>query len=365
MRKRFIATAAVAALVAYFSLWPVDIAPTGWTPAALAESTAATRGSLSAIERLGLQEGTGPEGISLDASGRIYAGFLDGRVVRFSPDGRHVELLAQTQGRPWGTFASADGRSILVADAVKGLLKIEAGHIATLATQAQGVPFKLTDDVVQGASGKIYFSDASSKFGIDKMMSDVFEHGANGRLMQYDPVSKGVSVLMSGLHVANGVALGPDERYVLVSETLSYRVWRYWLKGEKAGQKEVFIDNLPGFPDNISFNGRDGFWLALYAPRDPLLDALLPYPALLKAAYRIPQVIQPKAKKVAHVLKLDLNGVVQADLQDDRPEAYAPITSVREFNGTLYFGSIEYPSVGQMRLPRNLSEHPHTREATP
>lgn len=317
----------------------------------MASSTAITKGSLTSIERMGPNQGTGPEGISLDASGRVYAGYLDGRVVRFSEDGRHVEILANTKGRPWGTFAAANGQSVLVADAIKGLLKIEGGQVLTLATQAEGVPFRLTDDVVQGPSGKIYFSDASSKFGIDKMMSDVFEHGANGRLLQYDPVSKNVTVLMKGLHVANGVTLGPDESYLLVSETLSYRVWRYWLKGAKAGQKEVFIDNLPGFPDNISFNGRDGYWLALYAPRDPVLDALMPHPALLKAAYRIPQALQPKAKKVAHVLKLDMNGKVLVDLQDDLPTAYAPITSVRELNGMLYFGSIEYPAAGRMRLP--------------
>lgn len=300
MRKLFVAAAAGTVLLAYFSLWPVDIAPMGWEPPAMAPSTAITKGSLTSIERMGPNQGTGPEGVSLDASGRVYAGYLDGRVVRFSSDGG---------------------------------------------------PFRLTDDVVQGPSGMIYFSDASSKFGINQMMSDVFEHGANGRLLQYDPVSKSVTVLMKGLHVANGVTLGPDERYILVSETLSYRVWRYWLKGAKAGQKEVFIDKLPGFPDNISFNGRDGYWLALYAPRDPLLDALLPHPALLKAVYRLPQMLQPKAKKVAHVLKLDLNGKVLVDLQDEQPTAYAPITSVREFEGTLYFGSIEYPAAGRMRLP--------------
>lgn len=351
MRKLFVAAAAGTALLAYFSLWPVDIAPVGWVPPALGPSTAVTRGSLASIKRIGLNQGTGPEGISLDASGRVYAGYLDGRVVRFSGDGHHVDVLANTKGRPWGTFASADGQSVLVADAVRGLLKVEGGHVITLATQAEGVPFRLTDDVVQGPSGKIYFSDASSKFGIDQMMSDVFEHGANGRLLQYDPVSKNITVLMKGLHVANGVTLGPDERYILVSETLSYRVWRYWLKGAKAGQKEVFIDNLPGFPDNISFNGRDGYWLALYAPRDPMLDELLPCPALLKAVYRIPEVFQPKAKKVAHVLKLDVNGKVLVDLQDDQATAYAPITSVREFNGALYFGSISYPAAGRMRLP--------------
>lgn len=348
------AVCGVLALASYLAWWPVDIDPKGWTPPPLADARPPTD-SLAAIEKIGLNEGKGPEGVSLDASGRLYAGYEDGRVVRFAADGHTFEKLAQTGGRPWGTFASADGRSVLVADAVKGLLEVAGGQIHTLATEARGVPFKLTDDVVRASNGTVYFTDASSKFGIHQMMADVFEHGPNGRLLRYDPATKQVDALMSGLHVANGVTLGPGEQYLLVSETLSYRVWRYWVAGPKAGTKEVFIDKLPGFPDNISFNGRDGFWLALFAPRDSVLDKLLPHPALLKLAYRIPEALRPKAKKVAHVLKLDLQGAIVADLRDDGPQAFAPITSVRERDGMLYFGSIAYPALGRMPLPGGLA----------
>lgn len=240
---------------------------------------------------------------------------------------------------------------MLVADAVKGLLRVASGKVEVLSTASDGVPFKLTDDVVQAKSGIIYFSDASSKYGLDKMMADVFEHGNYGRLLSYDPQTRKTTTLASGLHVANGVTLGPDEAYVLVSETLQYRVMRYWLKGPKAGQFEPFIENLPGFPDNISYNGKDGFWLALFAPRDAMLDGMLPYPALLKAVYRIPEAMRPKAAKHGRVLKLDLDGKVIVDLQDATDGAYAPITSVRERGASLYFGSIEYPSIGQLPLP--------------
>lgn len=51
----------------------------------------------------------------------------------------------------------------------------------------------------------------------------------------FDPRTGKTTTLAAGLHVANGVTLGPDEAYVLVSETLQYRVMRYWLKGPKAG----------------------------------------------------------------------------------------------------------------------------------
>lgn len=338
------------AAITYLSIWPVEITPVGWTPPALVQQ-GPTNEALKGIKRVGLNVGVGPEGISFDDAGRIYAGYVDGRVVRFSADGRTHEELANTGGRPWGTFASADGSAVLVADAIKGLLRVTQGKVEVLSTQSDGVPFRLTDDVVQAKSGVIYFSDASSKYGLDKMMADVFEHGNHGRLLSYDPQTKKTTTLAWGLHVANGVTLGPDEAYVLVSETLQYRVMRYWLKGPKAGRFEPFIENLPGFPDNISYNGKDGFWLAIFAPRDAMLDGMLPYPALLKAVYRIPEGLRPQAAKHARVLKLDFNGQVIADLQDATDGAYAPITSVRERGASLYFGSIEYPALGQLPVP--------------
>ncbi len=337
-------------VAAYLFFMPVEISPTGWTPPNM-EKQGAPNLALKGIKRFGLNLGVGPEGISFDDTGRIYTGYEDGRIVRFSADGQTHEELANTGGRPLGTFASADGSAVLVADALKGLLRITQGKVEVLSTQSDGVPFKMTDDVVRAKSGMIYFSDASSKFGLDKMMADVFEHGNHGRLLSYDPKTGKTTTLASGLHVANGVTLGPDEAYVLVSETLQYRVMRYWLKGPKTGQFEPFIENLPGFPDNISYNDRDGFWLALFAPRDVMLDGMLPYPALLKAVYRIPEAMRPKAAKHGRVIKLNFNGTVVADLQDATDGTYAPITSVRERGASLYFGSIEYPGMGQLPLP--------------
>ena len=66
---------------------------------------------------------------------------------------------------------------------------------------------------------------------------------------------------MEGLFFANGVALGPDERFVLVNETVTGRVHRL-LKGDRRGERDIFIDGLPAMVDNISFNGSDTFgWL--------------------------------------------------------------------------------------------------------
>ncbi|MFP5306947.1 MAG: SMP-30/gluconolactonase/LRE family protein [Gammaproteobacteria bacterium] len=343
----------VAAIAAYLLLWPVPIEPVAWTPPPLPAAQYPYNEALKPIERVAEDVGRGPEGIAIDAAGRIYAGYDDGRVMMFDREGGNGVVLANTGGRPLGLSFGPRG-GVLVADARKGLLLVGgSGAQQLLAVEAEGVPFRFTDDVDNMRNGaKVYFSDASSRFGIHDVMADIIEHRGNGRLLEYDFDTQSTRVLLRDLQFANGVAVGPDDAYVLVSETGAYRVRRYWLKGEKAGTSDIFIDNLPGFPDNISYNGKDRFWLALYAPRNPTLDALAPDPFLRKLVFRLPAFLQPGPAKHSWVLALDLDGKVAANLQYAGSGAYAPITSVRESDGTLYFGSLTEPAIGRMALPQ-------------
>ena len=125
-------------------------------------------------------------------------------------------------------------------------------------------------DEVRLRDGSVYFSDSSRRFGIDHWRAELFEHSGTGRLVRLSPDDK-VEVLLDGLQFANGVALAPDESFVCVAETTAYRVQRYWLKGARAGQRDLLIDNLGGFPDNLS-TGTDGLiWVAQAAPRSKRL----------------------------------------------------------------------------------------------
>lgn len=335
-------------VIAYLLLAPIPQTPQSWTPPVAAVPPAVT-GNWGGLTQQAVGTGIGPEGLSADTQGRLYFGYADGRVMRLAGDGS-TELLGQTGGRPLGTWPSADGGTVIVADARKGLLRLREGRTELLSDRADGTPFKFTNNLAVAADGRIYFSDSSSKYGFDDKIDDVLEHGNTGRLLRFDPATRRTEVLLGGLHVANGVALGPDEAYLLVAETIEYRVLRYWLKGDRAGQAEVFIDNLPGFPDNITYNGRDGFWLALFAPRDAMLDAALPRPWLRKIILRLPAALQPPPARVAQVLKLDRSGRIAAYLRDDRKTAYAPVTSALEVGDALWLGSTDMPSVGRLPL---------------
>lgn len=379
----------VVAYAGYALFWPSTFEPRAWTPppAAQAHRPAATGDDpLARADLLAADVARGPEDVAVDAQGRIYAGYADGTIRRFDADGDNGEVFATTNGRPLGlAFAPARvlapandsladgetadtatanaaatddgtgdgvddaGQVLIVADADKGLLAINRqGDITILADSADGTPFGFTDDVDVAANGQIYFSDASSKYGQAAYRTDLLEHGGHGRLLQYDPRTRKVTVLLAGLQFANGVAVGPDDAYVLVNETGSYRVTRYWLTGEHAGQSDVFADNLPGFPDGISFNGEDRFWVALFAPRNALLDYSADKPWLRRLVFHLPQWMQPAPKHVGQVLALDSDGRIVTHMRDAGADAFAPITSVEQVGDTLYLGSLTASAFARM-----------------
>jgi sugar lactone lactonase YvrE len=271
--------------------------------------------------------------------------------MRLQADGTKPELFSNTHGRPLGLAFNPSG-NLIVADAIRGLLSVARdGAVTVLTTEADGVPFGCTNDLDVAADGTIYFTDASSKFPLTNFTADILEHGPNGRFFSYDPQTKITRTLMRDLCFANGVAISPDQSFAVIVETGAYRLHRFWLKGTKQGQAEIFMDNLPGFPDGVSSNGQDKFWLPLVTPRDVLLDKLLPHPFLRKIVARLPKVLQPAPKRYSFVLALDVKGNVVENLQDGSPQCYAEIANVVERNGALYFGSIGESSVGRYRLP--------------
>lgn len=337
----------------YLFAWPVAIDPAAWIPPKAPALTGVyeQNNRLASVERLGKGICRGPEDVFIDSEGQIYSGMVDGRIMRFQPDGSNPQVLANTGGVPLGLCFDSIG-NLVVADCIKGLLSIDPqGVVTVLSTEQGGRPFKFTNDLDIAADGTIYFSDSSFKFGPGQDITDLMEHRPNGRLLAYDPKTKSTRLLLDKLYFANGVTVSPDQSFVLVAETGTYQVRRYWLTGTRKGETDIFIDNLPGFPDGVASNGKDIFWLALVSPRDPSVDALLSEPYLRKIIMRLPQAMMPAAQNYGFVIGLDVNGRVVHNLQDPSG-SYAQITNAVENKGMLYLGSQVEDSIGRLPLPR-------------
>jgi len=351
MRWLLIGLLVIFLLLGSFLLAPSPVDSQAWN----AQPPPPLTGVLAANERLQLADllargkVRGPEDTAVDADGVLYAGLGDGHIVRVFPDGR-VQNWLDTGGRPLGMEFDQNG-NLIVADAWKGLLSITpAGQITVLTREAEGTPFRFTDDLDVAPDGRIYFTDASSRFRLPDFRLDLLEMRPHGRLLRYNPRTRKTDVLLGKLYFANGVTISPEGDYLLVSETWKYRILKYWIHGPKAGRAEVFVDNLPGFPDNLAVDVEGRYWVAFPTLRNRQVDRLHLRPWLKNLLAKLPDRLKPRPRDYGLVLAFDRNGKVLASLHDTRGQHLKEVTSVNPHDGFLYFGSLHNDRIGRLSL---------------
>jgi sugar lactone lactonase YvrE len=343
-------------VVLYFAAWPVPVNPVAWDAPANPGYTGvhAPNARLSAMEPIDLGGASGPEAWTRDAEGRLYAATIDGRILRFTREGTNPTTFVNTGGRPLGMAFDSTG-TMWVADANLGLLAVTpAGAVRVVTNAVNGTPIRLADDLDVADDGRIYFSDASTRFFapqydvLEVSLLELLEHEGTGRLIEFDPRTGATTVLLDKIVFANGVAMSHDQRSVLVNETGSYRVLRVERDGAARGTATTFVDALPAFPDNIK-RGSDGrYWIALISPRNPLVDRLDQSPRLRKMIQRLPAAIRPKPVNYGHVIAVNDSGRVVEDLQD--PAGSLPMISTAfEVGDYVYLGSLSAPRAARVR----------------
>lgn len=304
---------------------------------------------LQNTQLIGVNKVKGPEGLAFDPVGNLYTGTDDGSILKIDTQ-QKITLIGNTRGRALGLCFHPDGR-LIIADMSQGLLAMDtAGNLKSLSTSAEGRRFGILDDVDVASDGKIYFSEATYKYDANNFQLDVLEARPNGRLLVYDPATGESTVLIRELYFANGVALSKDEDFVLVAESGRYQITRYWLKGERAGAKDIFAHNLPGFPDNLSHSPEGDFWVAMVAPRNSLVDWLHQYPTMKKLVAKLPKAIWAKQEKYGLVLKINSSGRIDLSLHDPNALVVFGITAVEQFGNSIYLGTYENNWIGKLNL---------------
>jgi sugar lactone lactonase YvrE len=346
-------------LIAYLLLKPVPFSPVSWEAPSNPGYTGvfAANEKLSAMTLVPIGEDVGPEAIAIDREGRAYLATLSGWIVRLDTAGRNPERWANTGGRPLGLAFDSSG-TLWVADGHRGLLSVSpSGAVLVIATEAAGQPIRFADDVDVAADGRVYFTDASTKFywpRFDAMSASIYEmieHRGTGRVIEYDPSSGRTSELAGGLVFPNGISVTHDGAAVLINEMGNYRVLRIERTGVARGAMQPVVTDLPGFPDNLR-RGQDGrYWVALVSPRSGIADWMSDKPMLRKVLMRLPSALRPAAQHYGHVFAFDSTWRIVADLQDPSGMLLS-LTSVLETPRALWLGSLNAPTAGRLDLPR-------------
>ncbi|RSZ56323.1 SMP-30/gluconolactonase/LRE family protein [Massilia atriviolacea] len=323
------------ALALYMGLWPVPIDPVAWdAPAAPGYTGAhAVNSKLANARRIDLHGEVGPEHVLAGPDGKLYTGLLSGNIVRMQPDGSGQEVFAATGGRPLGMAFAADG-SLVVADAIKGLLSVAPGGQVSALGDGQA---RFLNAVAIGAGGKLYVTESSTRFlpavhggTVEAAMLDVMEQSATGRVLEYDPASKALREVARGFSLANGIALSGDGTSLFVSESGRYRVWKIATDADRldvgtpSAQAQRLFDKLPGYPDNLTRAPDGRLWLGFGGPRNEL-DKMARTPFLRSMVLRIPRFLWAAPKPYGHVMAFSEDGKVLDDLQD--PGGQSPLTT--------------------------------------
>lgn len=289
--------------------------------------------------------GHGAEDVVVAQDGSVLTGTEDGVIWRVSPDGRRVQRVAYTGGRPLGLELFDDG-DLLVCDARRGLLIVRTatGEVEVLVDEVEGAPMRFCNNAAIASDGTIWFSDSTLHHGLEQWEDEFLQDTRSGRLLRRD-VDGTVTVVMDDLAFANGVALSRDEDFVAVAETGAGTVVRWWLAGPRAGERDFLVRELPGYPDNIS-RGTDGLiWVTVAEPTDWLLQRLKRAPRpLRRAMVRIPERLRPPRRRTVHVQAYDdaCTLIHEVDLP---PDDFHMATGVREHHGRVWLGSLIQPAV--------------------
>lgn len=159
-----------------------------------------------------------PEGPAFDAQGNLFVVCMgDGNILKIGPDGQ-AHVFCNTGGHPNGLAFGPDGllyiaeaglRAILVADA--------AGHVTTVATEGDGVPFLGPNDLCFDRRGSLYFTDPVGSRDDNRI----------GRVWHLGPRASRPRIVANGLAFPNGLALTADGTHLYVVNELAHEMLRY------------------------------------------------------------------------------------------------------------------------------------------
>ncbi|KAK7328801.1 hypothetical protein VNO77_22924 [Canavalia gladiata] len=361
-----VVTVLVALTVQIFYFSPIDPLVLDIEPASSIKNN-----KLQNIIKLGEGILKEPEDVCVDKEGIVYTATRDGWIKRLRRNGnwenwKHIESETLLGITGLLKVTEEDGFSVLVSEVNGSQLRLESHTnnsyadcfyvlfcsfvppTAGLLYTCKVTILRFADDVIEASDGNIYFSIASTKFDLQHCFLDFLEARPHGKLLKYIPTSNETVIILDDLTFPNGVALSKDEDYLVTCET--WKCLRHWLKGENKGTTDIFIENLPGGPDNINLAPDGSFWIALltsegleFVHYSKITKHLLAsFPRLFKLVTGV--------KKKAMVVNVATNGKIIRKFDDDDGKVITFVTSAMEFEDHLYLGSLNSNFIGKLPL---------------
>ncbi len=116
----------------------------------------------------------------------------------------------------------------------------------------------------------LFVAVGSTRNSVNGWKHDLMTKTVTGSVWRVDLDSRSAVPIASGLAFPSGIIVSNDR--VFVSEAWRHRVLSMGIDGS---QQKVALGSLPAYPGRIAPASQGGFWLAMFAPRNPLVEFVL------------------------------------------------------------------------------------------
>jgi Strictosidine synthase len=232
-----------------------------------------------------------PDNLCSDGDRLIFSS--GDRVLALNVGTRAVQEIQQCEATVTALAASATGDLAIGLDnGALGLLPRNGAARELPATANLACPTALAFD----PSGTLYVAQGSARHRPSDWAVDLMSKNAFGSVWRIDLAGGGgAALVVQGLAFPNGLLAPGDGQPVIVSESWRHRLVA--LSGTESAPKPI-LEKLPGYPARLSPAADGGAWLALFAPRNRLIEF-----TLLEDTYRAQMMREvPRAYWIAPAL---------------------------------------------------------------
>ena len=170
---------------------------------------------------------------------------------------------------PAGVIAAGldDGRIAVVGGAHDGMT------VTQLGSRASSCPTAL----LFASETELIVAQGSATRKPSEWKHDVMMRGATGSVWRIGLPGGEATLLADRMSWPYGLAQGPDDT-LAVSESWKHRV----VLIDAGGGMRTVLDDLPGYPARLSPASDGGYWLAIFAPRNQIIEFIQREPEFLR-----------------------------------------------------------------------------------
>nr|WP_288974211.1 SMP-30/gluconolactonase/LRE family protein [uncultured Blautia sp.] len=345
----------------YLMLHMPEVSPTSWQSPQSNGYTGSfsQNNNLKHLSLLDITPYTNPETV-MYYDNWLYASVDGGIIIRLHEDGTSLSEVINTGGAivgfdfdSHGNIVFADAAFTQEGGAICIAYKEKNYKVSPLVTEYEGKNLMFPDGIAVDNADNIYFTDACEISAAQHSNSttyasniDHIAHTKTGKLYIYSTEKQSTEFIAGGFSFANGISISQDETSVFLSETSEYRIWKIdsKLRNAQVGDNgmEIIIQNLPGFPDNLSPGENGQIWIGLVSPRSDFLDSMSTNTLIRKMLLNLPDRLLATlmdGEQYSHICSISESGKVITNLQATEID-YTNITGVCETSDRLYLHSI-------------------------